>query len=109
MNKCVLPDGHVEFTDKLCPSTEANRSAIAPPVRPQEPATTSSQPEMPMKQTVSSNGSAYAGLPAADRLKSCNPAIAIAAAEELVNDPANLKEPLDIPKSLSTEAPAYPR
>jgi hypothetical protein len=40
--------------------------------------------------------SAVAPLSAESRLKSCDPAIALAAAEEIVHDPASLKEPLSL-------------
>jgi len=36
------------------------------------------------------------GLPAEDRLKSCDPGVAIAAAEDIINSPASLKEPLQL-------------
>ena len=39
---------------------------------------------------------AATGLPARDRLQSCDPAIALAAAEEIVRAPETLKEPLEL-------------
>lgn len=82
MNKCSHPDGQVEFTDRPCPA-DAPSSSVENKA--------SSQPAKQVK-----NGITSGGLPAEDRLKSCEPSVAIAAAEEIVSNPANLKEPLQL-------------
>lgn len=77
MNKCKHPDGQVEFTDRPCPA-DAPSSSVE-----------NKRASQPTQQVKS-------GLPAEDRLKSCEPSVAIAAAEEIVSNPANLKEPLQL-------------
>ncbi|MBK9445061.1 MAG: hypothetical protein IPO00_02530 [Betaproteobacteria bacterium] len=45
---------------------------------------------------LTSHSFADDGLPAADRLKSCDPGVALAAAKEVLSDPKTLKEPLEM-------------
>lgn len=76
VTKCVSPDGRVEFTDKPCPGDGSFTStAIAAPPK---------QGGIDGKSTAS------------DRLKSTNPDTALGAAEEIVSDPATLKDPLQL-------------
>lgn len=111
LNQCIRADGRVEFTDQTCPSDaiskpiqnnthrdgarSENGSTNTTPAqlrkRPNEATITSALQNLQPKRLNTANG-----LPAEDRLKSCNPAIAMAAADEIVNHPANLKEPLQL-------------
>jgi hypothetical protein len=86
MNKCKLSDGRIEFTDHPCPPDTAS-ATIESKASP-HPA---HQKHMDVKSGVT-----LSGLPPEDRIKSCEPSVAIAAAEEMVRNPSNLKEPLQL-------------
>jgi hypothetical protein len=90
VNKCRGPDGRIEFTDQQCPSDTHSPSVKnkAPP-EPIEHKSQQTRPEI--KGVVASSG-----LSVQDRLKACDPNIAIAAAQEMVGSPSNLKEPLEL-------------
>lgn len=90
MNKCMHPDGRIEFTDRPCPS-DALSSSVENKMPPQPTQQYSQQIRSEAKSGITSSG-----LPAEDRLKSCEPSVAVAAAEEIVSNPANLKEPLQL-------------
>jgi hypothetical protein len=118
MNKCKHSDGQIEFTDRPCPadalsssienkvstdgssSTAENNTDMAPlHIRKQPKNRIYAAPTQPQSQqirTEAKSGITSSGLPAEDRLKSCDPSVAIAAAEEIVSYPANLKEPLQL-------------
>lgn len=119
MNKCVSPDGQIEFTDRPCKSdartltvedklankneTPSGSGRISKDTatpryasRPQQ-VEQSSFSRAPQQNTIEQKYSHPNNpLSVADRLKSCEPKIAIAAAEEAVNNPANLKEPMEL-------------
>jgi hypothetical protein len=90
MNKCKHPDGHVEFTDQPCPS-DARAASVENKIPSQQTIQNSQQ-----NRSVAKSGIAISGLPALDRLKSCDPRVAITAAEEIVSNPAYLKEPMQL-------------
>lgn len=118
MNKCKHPDGQIEFTDRPCPadalsssienktssngssSSSEDNSDMAPlHIRKQPKNRIYSAPTQPQFQQVRQEAKSEitsSGLPAEDRLKSCDPSVAIAAAEETVSNPANLKEPMQL-------------
>ncbi len=86
MKKCIAPDGRIEFTDLPCP-LDARSLAV--------------ENKTPHQQTqqisrLAKSGITLGGLPVADRLKSCEPGVAIAAAEEVVSNPASLNEPMHL-------------
>jgi hypothetical protein len=89
-NKCIRPDGRIEFTDQSCPSDSIS-SFDKNKKPPQSIEHKSQQTRSEAKGLETSNG-----LSAEDRLKSCDPNIAIAAAQEIVGNPINLKEPLQL-------------
>lgn len=90
MNKCVQPDGRVEFTDRPCPSDA--RSAAVEIRNGAQPGQQNSQaPASPMVA-----GMAGRSLSAEDRMKSCDSGMALAAATETVSNPDNLKEPMQL-------------
>jgi hypothetical protein len=86
MNRCKLSDGRIEFTDQPCPS-DASSASIESNASPHP---------TQQKHLKAKNGIALSGLPPEDRMTSCEPSIAIAAAEEIVSNPSNLKEPLQL-------------
>jgi hypothetical protein len=118
MNKCKHPDGRIEFTDRPCPadalsssienktssngssrSSEYNSDMVPLHIGKQPKNRIYSAPTQPQSQQVRPEAKseiASSGLPAEDRLKSCDPSVAIAAAEETVSNPANLKEPMQL-------------
>ena len=83
--KCKLRDGF-EFTDKPCPSGLSESKVSLQPIV---------QSSQQMKVEAKS-GITLSGLPPEDRIKSCEPSVAIAAAEEMVRNPLNLNEPLQL-------------
>lgn len=112
MNKCVHKDGRVEFTDRQCQS-DASSSSVKSNITAQInhsqvnnvtktspshlekhtegiPKVLAQQNSQPIQPAVKG------GLPAEDRLKSCDANIAITAAQEIVNNPATLKEPMNL-------------
>lgn len=84
--KCKLRDGRFEFTDKPCP-TGISESKVSP-----QPTLQSSQ----QMRLEAKSGISRSGLPPEDRIKSCEPSVAIVAAEEMVSNPSNLNEPLQL-------------
>ncbi|MBC3877526.1 DUF4124 domain-containing protein [Undibacterium sp. FT79W] len=86
MNRCKLSDGRIEFTDQPCPS-DASSASIESNASPHP---------TQQKHLKAKNRIALSGLPPEDRMTSCEPSIAIAAAEEIVSNPSNLKEPLQL-------------
>ncbi len=84
--KCKLRDGRFEFTDKPCPSG-ISESKVSP-----QPTRQSSQ----QMSVDAKSGMTLSGLPPEDRIKSCEPSVAISAAEEMVSNPSNLNEPLQL-------------
>lgn len=90
MNKCVQPDGRVEFTDQPCPS-DAHSAVVEKNGRPQQ-----SQQSSQASPAQMTSGTPGRGLSAEDRMKSCDPGMALAAATEAVSSPDNLKEPLQL-------------
>ena len=90
MNKCKLPDGRIEFTDQPCPS-DVTSASIESKVSPHSTPQNSQQ-----KRLEAKSGITLSGLPPEDRLKSCEPSVAIAAAKEIVSNPSNLKAPLQL-------------
>lgn len=113
MNKCTRPDGRVEFTDRPC-SSDARSSSIEIKPSPQESSnstkisadtkllSTRKRPDTISVTSIQQNSQqvrleekkGVSGLPADDRMKSCDPNVAIAAAKEFINNQANLKDPL---------------
>lgn len=86
MNKCVQPDGRVEFTDRPCPSDA--HSAVVESKSGAQPGQQSALP--------AANGMTGRNLSAEDRMKSCDPAMALAAATEVISNPESLKEPMQL-------------
>lgn len=111
LNQCLHANGRIEFTDRTCPPdttstalqgknnrdstrSETGTAGAAPPRFSQRPPElTPAAPRQDVRQTRSE---AANGLPAEDRLKSCDPGIALAAADEIVRHPDSLKEPLQL-------------
>lgn len=119
MNKCINPSGQIEFTDRPCksdsralavgdklgsmnvmPSGSANlkrdpaESHDASRTHQVEQPSSSRVPQQ--KLVEQKYGNSNNELSVADRLKSCEPKIALAAAEEAVSNPANLREPMEL-------------
>ncbi len=114
MNKCIHTDGRIEFTDQSCPSGAVS-SSVNNKVLPQPSQKNSQQirkggarygsiataPQPTQKDSQQLRSEVKSGitsgeLPSEDRLKSCDPSVAIAAAEEIVSNPANRKEPMQL-------------
>lgn len=90
MNKCRQRDGRIEYTDQPCArDTNSLSDENKTTRRPIGQRYQQIQPEA--NDAITSRV-----LSAEDRLKSCDASISIAAAQELVGNPANLKEPLQL-------------
>lgn len=88
--KCQNPDGRVEFTDQPCPQNSSS-STLG-----NNKSTNSTQQKLPKIESQGSARVKLDELPVRDRLISCNQKVAIAAAEEMVRDPAIINEPLEL-------------